>query len=223
MQKLKVDSENPENSIIEQAAEKLKNGGIVVCPNDTVYIFAADATDPVAIGRVYDLKGRDCAKPIHVIVKNWEMVKDLCETNETAMKLYNEFLPGPLTIILKKKSVVPDILTANLPTLGIRIPNNPTTRAISNLVDFPYTATSANKSGEQNTYTAQEVLDQLDEKDQALVDFIIDTGELPKVDPSTIIDCSLRLRSGQASPAKILRPGPITQGQIESVLGMKVQ
>lgn len=215
MQTIKVNPQSPDLKLIAQAAKTIENGGLVVCPTDTVYIFAVDATNEEAIRKVYEIKGRDYSKPIHVVVRGWEMVKNLCEVNEVAMKLYNEFLPGPLTIILNKKPIVPDILSANLPTLGIRLPNNPTTRAISANLDFPYTATSANKSGESNTYTANDVLEQLTQQDLSLIDLVIDAGELPKVDPSTVVDCT-------TDTPRILRPGPITQGQIEAVLNLNL-
>lgn len=216
MQKVKINPKNPDPELIAQAATLMGNGGLVVCPTDTVYIFAVDATNEEAIKKVYEVKGRGFDKPIHVVVRDWEMIESLCETNESAKKLNDNFLPGPLTIVLNKKLIVPDILTANFPTLGIRIPNNLVTKLLSNSVNFPFTATSANKSGGPNAYSVDEVLKQLSEEDLSLVDLILEAGELPKVVPSTIVDCSLM-------PPRILRSGPITQGQIESALGIKVQ
>lgn len=216
MQKVNVNPNSPDSKLIAQAAELMKKGGLVVCPTDTVYIFAVNATNEEAIKKVYSIKGRDFNKPIHVVVRNWEMAESSCETNEVAKKLNDNFLPGPLTIVLPKKPQIPNILTADLPTLGIRIPNNLTIQQLSHVVTFPYTATSANKSGGPDTYSVDEVLTQLEEKDLSLIDLVLDAGDLPKVAPSTIINCSI-------TPPRILRPGPITQGQIESALGTRVE
>lgn len=223
MQKAKVNPQSPDLKLIAQAAKVMKNGGLVVCPTDTVYIFAVDTTNEEAIRKVYEIKGREFNKPIHVVVRDWGMVESLCKTNEVAKKLNDNFLPGPLTIVLPKKPAVSNLLTANLHTLGIRIPNHSVARLLSSLVAFPYTATSANKSGGPDTYSVNEILEHLEEKDSKLIGLILDAGKLPKVLPSTIVDCTLRLRSGQAAPPKILRSGPITQSQVESVLGMKIQ
>lgn len=215
MQRIKLSNTKPYEKKIAKAAEILKNGGLVVCPTETVYIFAVDAASDEAIKKVYEIKGRDFNKPIHVVTADWAMINELCYTNEISQKLYQEFLPGPLTIVLNKKPHVSDILTGGLSTLGVRIPKNPITRALSKMVDFPYTATSANKSGGKNPYTIEEALSGLSENKKDLIDLILDVGQLPATPPSTIVDCSLR--------PKILREGPISKPEIEKALGLKVE
>lgn len=212
----KIDLHNPEPSVIQRAVKTMQNGGVVIYPTDTSYGIGGNALDKTVIVKIYEIKGREFNQPTHVIVRDWEMIQKLCETNEVAMKLYNKFLPGPLTLILPKKDIIPDLLTANLPTLGVRIPSNEVTRLMSAVIDFPYTTPSANISGGKTPYSIQESLEQFSPEQKELIDLVLDAGELSKVDPSTIIDCS-------SDTPKILRQGPITQGQIESVLSIKVQ
>jgi len=208
MYQLKIDVNNPNLEIIRKAAEILKKGGLVIYPTDTAYGLGANALDEEAVRKVYGIKGRDFSKPTHVIVRDWKMTEELAETNDLAKKLYDNFLPGPLTIILPKKKIVPDILTAGLKTIGIRIPNNEVTKILSNDLPFPYTTPSANKSGGKTPYSIDEVKKELNiEK----IDLIIDAGKLPEVKPSTIVDLSL-------SPPKILREGSITLKEIKKAI-----
>lgn len=205
MESLKVDLNNPNIEIIKKAVKILKAGGLIIYPTDTAYGLGANALDEKAVRKVYEVKGRDFSKPTHVVVRDWKMVEELTETNKLAKKLYDNFLPGPLTIILPKKKIVPDILTANLPTLGVRIPNNEVTKKLSNELPFPYTTPSANKSGGVTPYSIDDVKKELD---VSKVDLILDAGKLPEVKPSTIVDLS-------AFTPKILREGPTKRRKLE--------
>ncbi|KKR29572.1 threonylcarbamoyl-AMP synthase [Candidatus Woesebacteria bacterium RIFCSPHIGHO2_01_FULL_39_32] len=212
MKILKVNTNNPDQKIIELTVRILTNGGLIVYPTDTAYGLGGNALDEKVIRKVYELKDRDFKKPTHVTVHNWKMINKLTFTNDFAKELYVTFTPGPLTIILNKKSIVPDMLTAGLPTLGVRIPKLAIIKRVSNFVDFPFTTPSANRSGGVAPYSISDVKKELDiEK----VDLILDAGELPKVLPSTIIDLTL-------DPPKILRQGPISRNEIEKVLGIEV-
>lgn len=203
---INIDSKNPDNEAILNAAAVLKNGGILVYPTDTAYGIGVNAIDKKAIRKLYEIKGRDFTKPTHIVVKDWEMVNKIAKVNEYAKKLYSRFLPGPLTIILPKKETIPNMLTANLPTIGIRIPDSLVTKSISNLVDFPYTTPSANRSGLSTPYSIKEVSKVLDlEK----VDLVLDAGTLPKTKPSTIVDAT-------AFPLKILREGPVSRKDLKN-------
>ena len=204
MYQLKIDVNNPNLEIIRKAAEILKKGGLVIYPTDTAYGLGANALDEEAVRKVYGIKGRDFSKPTHVIVRDWKMTEELAETNDLAKKLYDNFLPGPLTIILPKKKIVPDILTAGLKTIGIRIPNNEVTKILSNDLPFPYTTPSANKSGGKTPYSIEDVKKELD---ISKVSLILDAGKLPEVAPSTIADLS-------GKKLKILREGPIANEEI---------
>lgn len=205
---VKFNVNNPNLLAIKRAAEILKTGGLIIYPTDTAYGLGANALDEMAIRKVYEVKGRDFSKPTHVVARDWKMIEELTETNELAKKLYDKFLPGPLTIILPKKKIVPDILTANLPTLGVRIPNNSITQLLSKSVSFPYTTPSANKSGGKTPYSIEDVKKELD---ISKIDLILDAGKLPEVPSSTIVDLSV-------PTPKILREGPIKKKRIEDCL-----
>lgn len=187
MKIIKISSINPELDIINIAIETLTAGEIIVYPTDTCYGLGVNALDPSAIKRLYDVKHRDPNKPTHVVVRDWKMIESLCVTNELARSLYDKYLPGPLTIVMKKKSIVPDELTGGLDTLGVRIPDNQITKLISENLSFPYTTTSANRSGENPPYSVEELNNVLD---VSRIDLILDAGVLPLNLPSTMVDVS---------------------------------
>jgi len=210
MELIKIDARNPNQEAIDKAAEVLKKGGLLVYPTDTAYGLGANALNVAAVRKVYEVKARVISKPTHVVVKDWEMIVSLTFANELAKLLYDKFLPGPLTLVLPKRSFVPDILTANLPTLGVRIPKNPVTAFLSSFVPFPYTTPSANREGGKTPYSLEDVRKQVSlEK----IDLVLDAGKLPTVSPSTMIDLS-------TLPSKIIREGPIKKIELEKTLGV---
>ena len=208
MDVIRTSLKNPDIKVVEYAAEILKRGGLVVYPTDTAYGLGGNALNMETIKKVYETKGREFNKPTHIIVNDWKMIKRISHPNRNAKLLFDKFLPGPLTIILNKKKVVPNILTSNKNTVGVRIPDCKITRLISSLIDFPYTTPSANKSGGTTPYSAEDVIRELDLKK---VDLIIDCGSLPKNRPSTMIDLT-------TMPVKILREGPITTAELKKIL-----
>lgn len=208
MKILKTDNKKPDRRVIQKAVEVLKGGGLLVYPTDTAYGLGCNALDEIAINKLYEVKGRNYSKPTHVVVRNWKMINEITYPNEDAKILYKKFLPGPLTLILPKKESVPDLLTSNLPTLGIRIPNNLITQSLSNSLPFPYTTPSANRTGGKTPYSIYEVKRELDVKK---VDLILDAGKLPKKAPSTLVDLA-------SSVPEILREGPITKERINKIL-----
>ncbi|MBI4059069.1 threonylcarbamoyl-AMP synthase [Candidatus Microgenomates bacterium] len=216
MEIIKIDANNPDPKIIKQAVDALILSGAIIYPTDTAYGLGVNALDEKVIRKLYQIKGRDFAKPTHVVVRDWEMINQLCHTNKAAKILYDKFLPGPLTIILPKKMCVSDLLTGYLPTLGIRIPDSPITKLLSKLSPFPYTTPSANPSGGLTPHTINQSLDQFSDLQKSLIDLVLDAGQLAKVDPSTIVDCSVEI-------PKIIRPGPISKERIEKALGVEVQ
>lgn len=213
MQVIKVDPNSPTKSELKEIVSHLKSGNVVILPTQTVYIFAVDATNTNAIEKVYKIKGRDFKKPMHVIVESISRAEKYVKVNKFAKLLANKFLPGPLTLVLpKKKGVLPNILTSNLPTLGIFIPKLKINLEVSRLFALPYTTTSANLSGGQNPYSLNEVLKQINQEKRKLITLAIDAGKLPKVKPTTFLDLTVK-------PPKILREGPITQKMLEKILG----
>lgn len=213
MEIIKVSKNNPTRSSVEKIVTSLRSGRVVVLPTETVYTFAVDATNTNSIRKVYELKGRDFSKPMHVVFLSMMIAQKYVFVTSESRALAKNFLPGPLTLVLKKrKGTLPGILTSNLPTLGVRIPNLPLNLVVSKEFKFPYTTTSANISGGANPYTIDEILKQLSTKKQKLIDLIVDVGNLPQLKPSTLIDLS-------SKPFKIIREGPIPREDLEKVVG----
>lgn len=208
MRIVNIDINKPDKTIIKTVTNVLLTGGIIVYPTDTAYGIGVDAFNTQAIKKLYELKGRDLAKPTHVVVRDWNMIEELAYTNDFAKKLYDKFLPGPLTMVLKKKDSVPNILVANGKTVGVRIPKCKFTLSLSQVFPNPYTTPSANRSGEKTPYDIEEVSKVLD---LSKVDLVIDGGKLPKVIPSTVVDMT-------NEEIKILREGPISNVEIQDTL-----
>ncbi|MFC2001567.1 L-threonylcarbamoyladenylate synthase [Chloroflexota bacterium] len=197
-----IDADNPDFRILERAAELISEGEVVVCPTDTGYAFAANALDEKAIVRVFNLKGRSFANPIHVAVSSIDEAKRYAHVSQAVEHLARSFLPGALTIVLPKKDIIPSLLVSGLDTIGIRIPDNRVIIDLATMTSLPITTTSANISGSPTPYTAEEVVDQLGEtiKDVALV---LDQGSLYPPELSTIIDLTV-------SPPQLLRQGCVS-------------
>ena len=155
----------------QAAATMLWKGGLVAVPTETVYGLAASARDGVAVQKIFDLKDRPYEKPISVLVSGMDMVEAYCQNiPPVAYKLAERYWPGPLTMILEDKGVVPLMVTAETDTLGVRCPDHPLTLSILEKADFPLAATSANPAGGEPAKTAQEVLRYFDTKIEAVVD-----------------------------------------------------
>lgn len=207
----KVTPNFPDKDIVQIASIELVKGNLVIYPTDTVYAIGANGLDPIAIQKVFQIKRRPIDKPIHVIVSDLEMASSLVELNDAAIKLARDFLPGPLTIVLPKRNIVPDILVANGNTLGIRMPDNSICSLLASYSRVPITTTSANVSGSTNLYDIEQVLSDLEEN-LHLASCILDQGRLDQTPPSTIVDLST------LTPT-ILREGPISSKDIFESLG----
>lgn len=204
-----VDGDNSDPDLLKRAARLIVKGEVLVCPTDTGYAFAANALDTKAVTRVFNLKGRDFSKPIHITVSSMEEARKYAHVNKAAEHLAGKFFPGALTLVLRKKEIIPSLLVAGLDTVGIRIPDNKVILGLANLSGVPITSTSANISGTPTPYTAREVVEQMGENtDIALV---LDQGELPSHGLSTIIDLTV-------SPPRLLRQGLISWENILAVL-----
>jgi L-threonylcarbamoyladenylate synthase len=163
---------------IENIKKMILDGKIIICGTDTLYGLCANALDQEAVKKVYELKKRDPNKPISIFLKDKEDIEKYAYINDISKKIIDKFLPGPLTIILKKKEIIPDIVSKEY--IGIRIPDS---KIIRELAVVPLTATSANLSGEEPPTSADEINEELKEK----VHLIIDTGVCKYKTPSTII------------------------------------
>lgn len=194
---------NEENlkQTVARAQEVLRVGGVILYPTDTLYGIGVDALSDHAVSKVYDIKGREKLKPIHSIVADIEMAERYAEMNDTARRLLRELPTGQLTLILKKRHLDTGI-TRKIDTFGFRIPDNKFCIALVRAFDGPITATSANKSGDTPERTVSKILAQLGSAVSG-IDLVIDAGELPPRQPSTIVDMTgqrpLILREGAIS------------------------
>ncbi|UCE00936.1 MAG: threonylcarbamoyl-AMP synthase [Chloroflexota bacterium] len=192
---------------LQHAADVLKNGGLVSFPTDTVYGLAALPSGEENIERLYTVKGRESTRAIAILLSSTaELLKVTVNPSKAALKLAERYWPGPITLIVPRHPDLPHILSPN-PTIGVRIPDHPFALDLLKLTG-PLGVTSANISGQENTNTAQEVLEQLDGK----IHLVIDGGRSPGSVPSTVVDCTL------PEPV-ILREGPIKLADIQTVIG----
>ncbi|NLY48770.1 MAG: threonylcarbamoyl-AMP synthase [Clostridiales bacterium] len=194
---------------LEMAAKIIKSGGLVAFPTETVYGLGADALNPEASRKIYEAKGRPSDNPLIVHIADPNHIEYISkDITDKAYKLAEVFWPGPLTMILAKKDIVPLSTTGGLDTVAIRLPADRTARDIIRCSGGFIAAPSANISGKPSPTRAEHVIDDLDGK----VDMIIDGGKTTLGLESTIIDLT---------PDKpvILRPGCITKTMLENVIG----
>jgi len=208
----KIDAASPDDKILERAVRLINRGEVVVCPTDTGYAFSANALDTHAITRVFHLKGRAYSNPIHVAVSSIAEAEKYACMSESARYLAARYMPGALTLVLKRKELIPSMLVAGLNTVGIRIPDNRVILRLLEMTGHPLTTTSANISGRPGTYSIEEVVMQLGEHigDVAM---ILDQGPLKRRELSTIVDLA-------ASPPQLIRQGRISWLEIREVLKM---
>lgn len=205
MHVINLEKEGTEKAVV-YAADILRAGGVILYPTDTLYGLGADALSNEAVAKIYAIKGRDESKPIHTIVSDVEMAAQYGEVNEIAFALACAYLPGPLSLILKKRVAITTGIARGIDTFGIRIPDNRFCIELARQLGKPYTTTSANESGKEPTRTADGILAQLGER-ASMIDLAVDAGELPERLPSTIVDVT----EGQA---RIVREGAISVSDI---------
>jgi L-threonylcarbamoyladenylate synthase len=179
------------NKVVGLAVEVLKAGGLVIFPTETVYGVGADATNRQAIEKLNSYKKRPLGKPYSIAVANQKMAEEYAVLNEAAKNLYKEFLPGPVTVVSQGKHKVASGVESEIGTIGIRIPAYPLVLEIIQKLGVPITATSANASYQKRPHTVSDILDNISQKQKGLIDLIIDVGQLPKNEPSTVIDTTL--------------------------------
>jgi L-threonylcarbamoyladenylate synthase len=196
-------------SQINEAANFIKTGKLVAIPTETVYGLAADAFNPAAVAKIFEAKNRLTFDPLIVHIADFEQIYSLTEfVPQSAQKLAKEFWAGALTIILKKKKEVPDLVTAGLDSVGVRIPDSEITREIIRKSNTAIAAPSANIFGHTSPTSAKQVLDDLDGK----IDAVIDGGNCSVGVESTII-------SFVGETPVCYRFGGIELERIENVIG----
>ena len=156
---------------LKNVANLIKNGEIVVFPTETVYGIGANALNPEAVFKIFDAKERPSDNPLIVHIANKEDIYKVAETpNKIEQKLIDAFMPGPITIILKKKSIIPDIVSAGLNTVGIRMPSNKIAHKIIKTAGVPIAAPSANISGRPSGTRIQDIREELEKKVSVIID-----------------------------------------------------
>lgn len=195
--------------VLQKAGQILKNGGLVAFPTETVYGLGANGLDAAACVKIYEAKGRPSDNPLILHVADRAMIAMIAkEVTPMAEKLLAAFCPGPITLIMKRRKVVPDRITGGLDTVGIRMPEDDIARAMIKAAGVPVAAPSANISGRPSPTTAAAVYHDMAGK----ISLILDGGACHFGVESTIVDTT-------GKKAVILRPGAITQEMLAELLG----
>ena len=179
--------------MIASAARYVIGGGVIVYPTETVYGLGANALDEQAVMRVFQIKKRPITKPIFLAVSSFEMLMNVAQVSKDDLDLIEQILPGPVSVLVKKKNIVPDMLTAGSPLVGIRYPDHETALRIIDLAG-PITSTSANRTGALPPTSAEEVSSEIRDR----VDAVVDGGKCRYGQSSTLLDLQKR---------EIIRPG----------------
>jgi L-threonylcarbamoyladenylate synthase len=204
-QVLKADSR--EN--IKLAASLIRRGEIVAFPTETVYGLGADATNKMAVAKVFAVKGRPASDPLIVHIASVSMLERIVkEIPNTAWLLADAFWPGPLTLVLARQEGIPDVVTAGLPTVAVRIPRNEVALALITEARVPIAAPSANSFGRPSPTCAEHVMEDLGGK----IALVLDGGPAQVGIESTVLDLN-------SSPPAILRPGGVSKESLERILG----
>jgi L-threonylcarbamoyladenylate synthase len=208
-QVLAVDPLHPQGEAIAQAAAVLRRGGLVAFPTETVYGLGAHALDAQAVAGIFQAKGRPAGNPLIVHVAAAEDILQVAaDWAQLAGRLAQRFWPGPLTLVVPRGPGVPDVVTAGGPTVAVRVPAHPVALALLEAAGVPVAAPSANRSGLLSPTLAEHVLLGLDGR----IDMVLDGGPTPGGVESTVLDVT-------TSPPRLLRPGLISRGDLEAVIG----
>ena len=193
-------------------ADALRAGNLVAIPTETVYGLAANALDEAACRRIFEVKGRPLIDPLIVHVTGIEHAEKLAEVSDAARALMERYWPGPITFVMKRRSVVPDIISAGLPTVALRCPRHPLTRKLLSMCGLPLSAPSANRFGYVSPTCAEHVITGLGDR----IDYVLDGGPCDIGLESTIV--------GLADPENpvLFRPGAISRKELSEVLGREV-
>lgn len=204
-----VDHQHPDPNILAAAAAIIAQGGLVAFPTETVYGLGANGLDTEAVTRIFQAKGRPADNPLILHIASTEDVNNLAEQiSANAKVLMDKFWPGPLTVVLQRKSCIPDVVTGGLDTVALRLPDSLIAREIIKRSGCPIAAPSANVSGRPSPTTAAAVMADLVGK----IDAVVDGGACTIGVESTVVDCTTVVPT-------LLRPGGITLEMLEETLG----
>ncbi len=204
---------NDPKTAVEEAANIVRRGGTVAFPTETVYGLGALGLDPEALRKIFLAKERPRSDPLilHVVEPSW-LGRLAAELMPSARALTGALWPGPLTLVVTKSSRVPDLATADLPSVAVRMPSGQVALELMEAVGEPVAAPSANRFGRPSPTTADHVLEDLDGR----IDAVLDAGPTEVGMESTVLDI-------RADPPRILRPGAVTREEIEQELGFSIQ
>jgi L-threonylcarbamoyladenylate synthase len=206
---LHISPTDPDPEAIRQSAEVLRRGGLVAFPTETVYGLGADVLNLDAVRKVFEAKGRPPDNPLIVHIASSKQLDDIVdEIPEQGKLLANAFWPGPLTLVMKRTILISDLVTANLDTVAVRMPNHPVPLAMIQALGEGIVGPSANLSGRPSPTTGQHVYDDL----RGRVDLILDAGPTAIGLESTVVDVTVE-------PPTILRLGGLTKERIEELIG----
>ena len=207
---VKVDPEHPDPAVLEQAGRALAEGQLVAFPTETVYGLGADALDAAAVARVFEVKGRPPDNPVIVHVARAEQAMEVARPDPAGRweSLARRFWPGPLTLVLPRREQVPDVVTAGLDTVAVRVPRHAVALGLIRAAGRPVAAPSANRSGRPSPSRAEHVLADLDGR----VEWVLDAGPTAVGLESTVLDLA-------CEPPVVLRPGGVTVEELQELLG----
>jgi L-threonylcarbamoyladenylate synthase len=200
---IKINSKNPDRKILWYAAKVIESGGIVVYPTETSYGIGTNAADSKAVKKLRNIR-KPSGKPISIIVSSIDMMKNYGVITKDVGILVKKFMPGPLTIVVRKKGTIPNVL--NKKEIAFRISSHPIANLLSEYAGVPITAPSANPEGKPPAFDAKKAFQYFNNK----VDIVIDCGKLKKQEPSTMIDMK--------SKPKIIREGAISVRKIKNFI-----
>lgn len=202
--KIIIAQDSSKSSLVKAAVDVLQKGGMVIYPTETTYGLGVDATNKRAVDRLLRYKSRREGKPLSIAVTDQDMAEQYVLISDQAKTLYRQFLPGPVTVISQDKGKLAKGVASEFGTVGVRIPDYPLVVEIVRALGKPITATSANASDQKRPYHINDILDHLSPSRKALLDLVIDAGQLPKRPPSTVIDTTLSspltVREGKLKP-----------------------
>lgn len=205
---LRIDRDHPQTPLIAEAAEIVCNGGVIAYLTDTLYGIGADALNPAAVQKVFAIKSRSGEKALPVIIGHRDMLPKLViETSLDAEELIAHFWPGPLSLVLPARPVLPGILHGNLGKIAVRVPACAVARELAIACGGVLTATSANRSGAAPAQHAEDVLEALGDE----INLIVDSGPAIATLSSTILDVTV-------SPPRLIRESALSFGKLNAVV-----
>lgn len=184
MKIIKTSIDEIDEKIVNEAINVLADGGVILYPTDTIYGLGANIFNNRAVRRIFEIKQRSLLKPLSILVRDIESIDLVAKVSLNQKQILNKCLPGPYTFILKKRKIVPRVITSGSSHVGVRVPDNLLACKLASI--FPITTTSANLSDDEVLSNPYEILEQLG----CEVDLVVDVGDLNSNKPSSIIDLS---------------------------------